>query len=82
MKKGNPHLVVKPVCDYCGAQLALNQYDIYFKEEMFIIETECIMCGELKFVLIDITEYIDLEAEFWMAYYKKKPKGGTDEKAS
>ena len=82
MKKERIHLTVKPVCEYCGAQLMLNQYDMYFKEEALVIETECIMCGELQFVILDITEYIDLEAEFWMAYFKKKPKGGDDEKAS
>lgn len=80
-KPKSPHIRVKAKCELCGGSLEIEEYDLFFKEEVIIIQAECILCGEPNFVVIELTDLIDLETEFWMAYYKKLPpeKGGNNE---
>ena len=75
-------LFITPKCELCGAELVINNYVLYFKQEKFIIEAECINCGEKHYDIIEMTDFIDIESEFWIAYYKKLPpqKGVDDDK--
>ncbi len=75
-EKKSPYLRVVPKCEACGGALELEEYDLFFKEEQLMIQTECILCGEPNFLIIELADYIDLEAEFWMAYYKRLPPEG------
>lgn len=76
MENKNPHLRIKAKCELCGGSLEIEEYDLFFKEEIIVIQAECILCGEPNFVVIELTDLIDLEAEFWMAYYKKLSEKG------
>ena len=49
-----------PVCDGCSGQLAVIGFQIDLPNCCYIIQCECIVCGEEQFLVFGLEDFIEI----------------------
>lgn len=51
---------VTPVCGSCDGQLCIVEIQIDLVNCLYIIHSECIMCGEENYHILSLEDFIDI----------------------
>lgn len=54
------NIKTEPICE-CGGQLCINALHIDRLNCLYILDLDCIMCGENCFIILSLEDFIDLE---------------------